>query len=256
MNSELEDKALAYVLGELSEAEERSLELEIDRSPELAAHVRELALAQETLFLSSPEEQAPTGITDAILGAEASAHPSKSQSTEDPTARPDTKIVSFWRSPVWAAAAVLAICAASFAFINLRDQQNLVEELMQEVAEMQTVPQSLENLSIVTFSPQTEDFADSQAVALWDSASETAYLVVGSLPELESDRAYQIWALDDSQPGPIPGDTFGSGEEVLTFDSFGSAPSEGRSLKFAVSIEPIGGSTSPTGPVVLVSGEV
>lgn len=250
MNKELEDTALAYILGDLDEAQSRAFEQKLEGDPQLAAHVQELARGHETLALATPEAEAPAHIPDQILAA------AKRSGEKETTPHENSKIVSFWSSPAWAVAAGFALCLAAYAFFTLRGEQEQMNRLRRQIATLQESSSVLSNLRVIPFEAQEENFAGSQTVALWDSQKKTAYLVAGSLPDAPHDHAYQIWALDDTQEDPIPGETFASGQEFMAFENFESNPQEERTLRFAVSIEPTGGSPAPTGPVVLVSAEV
>jgi anti-sigma-K factor RskA len=76
------------------------------------------------------------------------------------------------------------------------------------------------------------------------------YLVVTKLPPLPAGKAYEAWTLGG--PAPRPAGVFtvdASGQGRRKLEPIGDAPPKG----FAVSIEPEGGATEPTGPIVLAS---
>jgi anti-sigma-K factor RskA len=76
------------------------------------------------------------------------------------------------------------------------------------------------------------------------------YLVVDKLPPLPPGKAYEAWTLGG--PAPRPAGVFtvdASGQGRRKLEPTGEAPAKG----FAVSIEPAGGATEPTGPIVLAS---
>jgi len=79
-----------------------------------------------------------------------------------------------------------------------------------------------------------------------------AILRASKLPRIPSGKAYQLWFIVGNNP-PIPGKTFvpdnnGQGElkEQLSSDTLNSAT-------FAITVEPAGGSTTPTSPIYLYS---
>jgi|GEM_PF-5511623 anti-sigma-K factor RskA len=244
------DDAVLYILGELPEEQTQAFEDRIDAESELAEYVRNLALAHESVALTARETTPPANIPDKVLAR------AKKQATADKRIIEATASYH-WRSPAWVAAAALALCAALFSVLLLQESNQRVERLRQQIATLEEAPTSLESFRIVTFAPQEKQFESAQTVALWDTQTEAAYLIAGDLPQLGEGEIYQVWALDERQKAPIPGDTFGSNESFLAFGNLQSrSPKHPTSLRFAVSIEPAGGSLSPTGPIVLVSNLV
>ena len=75
-------------------------------------------------------------------------------------------------------------------------------------------------------------------------ADGTAALVLDDLPDAGPDRVYQLWSIADSSPRSMT-IVRGTGRVVRLFDWTGD---DGR---FAVTIEPAGGSTAPTSDPVL-----
>jgi len=76
------------------------------------------------------------------------------------------------------------------------------------------------------------------------------YLVVTKLPPLPAGKAYEAWTLGG--PAPRPAGVFtvdASGQGRRKLEPSGDVSAKG----FAVSIEPEGGATEPTGPIVLAS---
>jgi len=76
------------------------------------------------------------------------------------------------------------------------------------------------------------------------------YLVVDKLPPLPPGKAYEAWTLGG--PAPRPAGVFtvdASGQGRRKLEPTGDVLAKG----FAVSIEPEGGATEPTGPIVLAS---
>ncbi len=86
---------------------------------------------------------------------------------------------------------------------------------------------------------------------LVDAASGDAAIVLSGLPPLEEGKTYELWVIRGKK-APEPAGL------VAVSDAHGGAvrmpsvPRPNEVTAFAVSIEPRGGSTSPTGPIVLV----
>jgi hypothetical protein len=86
---------------------------------------------------------------------------------------------------------------------------------------------------------------------LVDAATGDAAVVLSGIASPGDDRAYELWAIRGKKP-PEP-----AGLVVLTDERGGAirmptVPRPSEVTAFAVSIEPRGGSTAPTGPIVLV----
>lgn len=78
------------------------------------------------------------------------------------------------------------------------------------------------------------------------SASE-GVAVVGDTPELDGDRTYQLWVVPADGSAPVPGPVMAGGDSEAVWD----AELDGAAA-IAVSIEPTGGSTTPTEVVTAV----
>jgi anti-sigma-K factor RskA len=91
--------------------------------------------------------------------------------------------------------------------------------------------------------------AEATGRVVWHDHSG-GYLVVDKLPPLPPGKAYEAWTLGG--PAPRPAGVFtvdASGQGRRKLEPTGNVPAKG----FAVSIEPEGGVTEPTGPIVLAS---
>jgi len=85
---------------------------------------------------------------------------------------------------------------------------------------------------------------------LWHPEKKSGVLVARSLPSLEPNRTYELWLIDGA--APIPAGTFNTdanGDAVIEIDRLTAA---GEPRKFAVTVEPAGGSAAPTTPIILV----
>jgi anti-sigma-K factor RskA len=95
-----------------------------------------------------------------------------------------------------------------------------------------------------------EGFAGSGRV-LVDADTGEAHVVLAGLPSPGPGKTYELWAIrGDRPPEPAGLVTMGTTPATAARVERITAPSEVAA--FAVSIEPSAGSTSPTGPIVLV----
>jgi hypothetical protein len=97
----------------------------------------------------------------------------------------------------------------------------------------------------------TEAGANAKARLVWHPETKKGILYVDGLPPLPLTKSYELWAFVGATPKPAGVfDASASGASVISLASFDAAAE--RPTKFAVSIEPKGGTPSPTGSVVLV----
>ena len=83
-----------------------------------------------------------------------------------------------------------------------------------------------------------------------DQTSGEAAVVITNLGPAGAGKTYELWAIRGSQP-PEPAGTFAPTPEHTVAARSERIPRPSEVTVFAVSIEPAGGSTSPTGPIVL-----
>ena len=90
---------------------------------------------------------------------------------------------------------------------------------------------------------------DARGRVFWSPKARRGVLVAGSLAALPSDRQYELWVFLEGKPvnaGVFDADA--SGRAVFESTAFPSTDAQ----NFAVTIEPRGGVSAPTGPAVLV----
>lgn len=84
----------------------------------------------------------------------------------------------------------------------------------------------------------------------WQPEQKTGVLVARNLPKVEPNRTYELWLIDGSEP--IPAGTFNTdanGTAIFEIDRLTAA---GEPKKFAITVEPAGGSQAPTGQILLI----
>ena len=99
-----------------------------------------------------------------------------------------------------------------------------------------------------TLSP-TREAPGARGVLIEPAAGGRPVLLVQGLPTPPADRSYQVWLIRDGQPVSVgllrPGS---EGQQALQLER-----ELGGAQAAAVSIEPAGGSPSPTGPIVMAT---
>jgi hypothetical protein len=92
--------------------------------------------------------------------------------------------------------------------------------------------------------------ASARAKVFWSEKAKTGMIVAGNLAPLPPDKQYELWVFAEGKPvaaGVFDADTSGR----ALFESKG-LPGLPAAQNFAVTIEPRGGVSQPTGPIILV----
>lgn len=88
------------------------------------------------------------------------------------------------------------------------------------------------------------------ATVLWNQQHHEGVLYTNVLPELGAEQAYQLWLINDS--GPISAGVFQPGQDDDSFYTFESAEGLSAFNAIAISVEPAGGSETPTSDPIAV----
>lgn len=193
--------------------------------------------------------------------------------TPKPTAVPaDAKVVAIsspWK-PFAIAASIAAIVASGAAFYYadkyqerndqftalLQDQSVMADNLNQVKQEYDQKDSQLDKMIAGDFKRvqmRGEGFEmqkDAKVDVFWDQNAQEVFIAVNTLNDLSDEFDYQLWAIGDD--GPIGIGLVNSGEK-LTLQQMQAVAQAGA---FAITIEPKGGSKSPTLEKLVVLGEV
>jgi anti-sigma-K factor RskA len=224
INEDKQQQAIDYVLGEMSAAEAASFEQELNRDPELQAFTREMV---ETL---------------GRLGSGVAAVPPPAAIPQRIVARDRRKVLSFPFIP-WAIAACLAIGCMVLATMWTRSRT--------EVAALQQ-RDLLSRIRIAALQSQVDEYAKTSAIVVWNPDRQNGVLQFERLPALPANRDYQMWVIDPKQPQPVSAGLIPKSSDPERRVAFWPTKSVGATPKFAVSIEPAGGSNVPRGQIIFV----
>ncbi len=247
----------SYVLGLATEAERTELEQAYAAHPELAAYRDAFERSLERQLIAdavAPPAFLKVRVMEAI-------QPATTQSGEQEEARQ----APVRRMNVWAllaAACFIGLLAVGYWAINTNKkyqeavaQHAVTEQKLQadyaELTRMREDADIMRNPSIkMTALRGTPTAPKALSTVFWDSTTKDVYLFVNNLPQVPTDKQYQLWALLDGKPIDLG---------VL-------APKERRLLvrmknvqdaqAFAITLEPAGGSVSPTLEALYVSGNL
>jgi anti-sigma-K factor RskA len=137
---------------------------------------------------------------------------------------------------------------------------NLIAQNLELATNFNQVNNDLDNLRedvAVLVSPEyrriilagTDNAPDASAVIYWNAQQEKVFLNTTAMTTLPSDQQYQLWALVDGQP-------IDAGVFDAASGTFQIMKNIGQADAFAVTIEPKGGSESPTLSTMQVLGTV
>ncbi len=238
-----------YVTGSLSEQEAREVAIMAKNNPEIANQVAKIeaaliALAKATAPVNTPP--APK-----IIGRASNA------------GRPTR-----WLNYTGWAAAVLATAGLVNYYYKTDELNNTVQDLkleqqfvQQELKMQQETLVATQNLldalrdknTVKVALPGQANYAESYAAIFWNKETETLYLDANGLPEAPEGMQYQLWSL---KLDPLTPTSLGVLDAESTDLSLYTIANPNESEAFGITLEPEGGSESPTLERLYVLGAV
>ena len=224
-------RAASYAVGALTAAERREVENDLRRSPRLAAEVREFSETAGMLGLATPPVAPSDSLRDSILAGIEDA-PQMSRVVRGPWfARPATMLMGA------AAAAVIAIGGTVLA-MNLTTEPSPVDQIV-AAADYERVSTEMDDGATV--------------VAIWSASLERAAITVRDMDAPPADHTYQLWYIDEAGHA-APAGTFDADSNPQTVVLAGEMDA-GDAI--GITVEPAGGSASPTtNPILVISTNV
>jgi anti-sigma-K factor RskA len=224
INEDKQQQAIDYVLGEMSATDATSFERELSQDSELQAFTREML---ETLGRIGG-------------GVEALAHPplipQRILHTEV------RKVVVRFPFIPWAVAACLAIGCVVLAAMWTESRKEIAKLEQRDL---------LSRIRIAALQSQVDAYAKTSAIVVWNPDRQNGVLQFERLPALPANQDYQMWVIDPKQPQPVSAGLVPKSIDQERHVTFWPTKPVGASPKFAVSIEPAGGSATPRGQIVL-----
>lgn len=134
---------------------------------------------------------------------------------------------------------------------RLDAQDRTLAGLREAVAAQAHVLRVLAGPRTVTAALEPKEGATGTGRVVVDASTGEGAIVLAGLPPLAPDRAYELWTIrGDGPPEPTGVFTVEAGGAVAARTP--AIPRPDEVTAFALSIEPAGGSPSPTGPIVLI----
>jgi anti-sigma-K factor RskA len=163
-----------------------------------------------------------------------------------------------WWTAAWATAAfALAACAVVLWMANAR-MGHQIDDLQKAAARQTAQLERTRAIAALLTSPQTvtvnlapkAPMATEPGRVLYNS-QQGALIYAGTLPQLAAGKSYELWVIPQTG-NPIPAGVFSAqpnGEANVVMPQI---PVGVSAKAFAVTIEPAGGATAPTGPMAQV----
>jgi hypothetical protein len=149
------------------------------------------------------------------------------------------------------AAAGVALLAGMIVWnLSLRNDVASLEDRLAAVQSENATIRANANATVYQLMP-TSDAPQNANGQAWFSIQGSGVLSVANLRQPGEGVTFQLWYITDSPTNPVPGGTFdvdenGQGFMLIPADVDGVT-------SIAISLEPVGGSASPTGDIILTS---
>ena len=263
-----------YALGTASDQECREVECMMKIYPEIADALR-LYESDLERFASAYAKKAPSDMRGAVMSK---LHGVKQDSpmhlVKESTVGEQPKEIrieshvtekkSGW-TYLAAAAAVIAIMVAAWQFTQnqskdqriqeLAESQNALNtqsnELQSQVAQLSEGLSEMYNPAVKKVTLKSVKEGDNMQMALmWNTKTGQVKLSTDGLPKLPADKQYQLWVLKDGKPSDM-GVLSKTDDGILIASN---ATIDGDT--FAITVEPLGGKSSPSLDQLVVMGAV
>jgi anti-sigma-K factor RskA len=272
-HDELRDSLPAFALGALDADEHREVAAHVAGCADCTSELASLGRVVEGIGLEGLPVTPPPSLRDRVLARVEAERGSRVVMTRMPIGKPASQATATVKRPWWgsglalAASVALAIGASLYAWalrseiVTLR--QDLVAtnteatRLRGELASLRRNWVDVTRVINVLRAPDVlrvdlkgqATAAGSTGRAFWSRTAGLTFTADG-LPALPEGRVYQLWTITG---------TVATGAGVFTPDARGAAsvttpvaPDAPKPDAFGVTIEPTGGSATPTMPIVLV----
>ena len=255
------------MLGDVSDHERKEVEANLLRYPELKEELRRIEDAQEEFLLRSaisPSPSVKSRIMDRVVLEKNAVRAPENNQTKVIPLSPDAS-VKWWKFATAASVSVAVI--SSYLAISYKGELNTTKQSLSElIAQNRQIAQdynvvnqrldNIENTIKVIDNPSykrvilkgTESSPASLASVYWNENTREVYLTIQNLRELSNDQQFQLWAIADGKP--VDAGVFSLAEGLVKMKEIGEASA------FAVTIEPAGGSPSPTLSSMQVIGNI
>jgi anti-sigma-K factor RskA len=255
---QIEELLPFYALDTLTDEERELVDSYAEAHPDVREQIEELRSASDALPYNAARVEPSPRLKKALLARVAVDQRSRSSEQiqlPDPEKRRLTNLFPTLGFAI-ATVAVIWVVILNFQLAQLRNEISVVGEAL--IAQSNTIEQINAKLpqtpvsGVTTISLKGTDFQPrAQGELIANPDNQTAILVITGLSQLEAGKTYQVWLIDAGGPksaGLLSVDVNGQGILIVT-----SEVPIGAFDALGISIEPDGGSSQPTGDIVVLS---
>ena len=260
-HEEFEDLAALDAVGALDESEAMRLEEHLGSCASCSSAADEYREAAAAFAVALPATPPPANVKEQVMDA----IQNRAEINEDIVEAHESKK----RMPVWWLATAATFFLALFAWSELR--LRMVRERLAEVTAAQNAATE-ENLRVkaandlLTRQMQQLTDASTRMIALsgqeaapkararvfMNEPGKTALVFFQDLPPNPSDKSYQLWVIRGDQAAPQPAGVFDVGQTGQAQLKLENLPADTMIKAIAVTLEPRGGGSAPSGDKYLV----
>jgi anti-sigma-K factor RskA len=245
----------SYVMGLASEAERREFEDNCVQYPEIAEARNAFELALEEHLLK--ESAAPPLSLKEQVQDKIKSSASDTSITELKEERTPVRSLSVWRL-IAAASLILLAGSVYWAFSSNKMYQDARAKNLKLQDSLQRFNDEIGSAGGANPVEPKSDFkmasisagVNASVSIYWDTVSKDVYLMIKNMPQPPTDKQYQLWALlPEENASPIDLGMFDLKQErfLIRMKNVQNAKA------FAITLEPKGGSPSPTGQPMVSS---
>lgn len=229
----LEELAALHGAGLLDEAAQAELFSAMEQDVEVRQLVRDYAETAALMAYAAPQVQPPPELKRALLH-------------KLPSPKAESRFVHF---STWMPYAI----AACLMFLGIYQARQIFAlkarlQVVSEDAGRLRESNALMGLRLTALEAKDASYGSAKVMVAWDAYQHRGVISLQNLPQPQPGHDYQLWVLDPNAEAPISAGVIPA--EAIS-RSFTVRPLSMGSPGFAISLEPLGGRPSPTGPILL-----
>jgi anti-sigma-K factor RskA len=239
INDQMEELAALHAVGLLDTAAESTLLRAAERDPELQQLVESYAEASTALALDVPQIAPPPTIRRELM-----------RQISAPSATATTIVAPrVFAFPTWVPFAL----AACLAILTVW-QEAVISGLTSKYRDARAQEVSLLNrnemveLHLASLEAKDAAYGAAKIMVAWDPKMHRGAISMQNMPAPPPGHDYQLWALDPSKAAPASAGVLKMDPGSHAFTTTG--PLNTGQPGFAISLEPSGGRSSPTGEIL------
>lgn len=249
-HEQIAEDLVLYVLGELDATHCAEFRAHLDTCPACRAEYQELVNDGALLALSVGGATPPTRARSRVLAA-VSQEPKVTQIVQS---RP-----RWWSlAPTFATAAIAVIALLLMAELYEFREKNQV--LREQIAEANANAERANAILATLSDPAAKHVSlvaantapQPQGHIIYVKQTGRLIFIASNCRPLPANKVYQLWLLPNDNKPPVPAGTFAPDSGGMATLVFPTLPTGLQAKAFAITMEPTGGSASPTMPILML----